>query len=355
MTATLAALSRGGIHSEEGRHSLQGLEAPLYYLGRVDFRHPDGPRLAWAGSGFVLRFFGRTLRLSLRSEGENAFRLRLDGQLKVPRLTVNGETSFELALEGPAAEHELECIKLTECFVGTAQLLGIWLPAGRLRPPPSPAARRIEFIGDSITGGFGVLADEYSPYEAYSCDVTQGYAWLTAEALGLEPRISAWSGLGLVRNFDDSPLTWPERYAWVLPGLPEEETLPPWQADLVVVNLGTNDFAGGVIPARDKFVQAYRTLLIMLRTRHPGCRLICCLGPLLNPPARELAQDYLREALQALALPEVYFLEFSPQQPQHGYGVSRHPSQCTHELMAQRLIGFIQGLESARPPLSRPV
>ena len=325
-------------------------EHPAYrYLGRIDFRDAAGPRLAWAGSGLRFRFRGPRLVLHLASSGQNAIRIRIDEQIRVARLNICGSCSFTLDLD-PADDqpHSCEIIKLTEPFIGTLQIQGIELPEGEWLPPPPQLPQRIEFMGDSITGGFGVTGDQFTDFRPDTCDVTQAYAWLCAEALGFEPRISAWSGLGLTRNHDDSPLTWPERYHWVLPELPECSPTRDWQADWIVIHLGTNDFANGVVPPQPSFVARYHQLLNEVRQNHPQARIICCQGPLLQPPASDTLRRYLQQVLQESSLEQVYALEFAPQLPEHGYGVTMHPSRLTHQLMAKQLSGFIAGLQAAQ-------
>lgn len=340
----MSDLSRSCAISHYAPAELNQPDGAIRYTGRIDFRDPAGPRFAWAGCSLAFCCLGSQVKLHWRSDGENALRIRLDGQDLVPRLTLHGQSEFILPLPDDGQIHQVECIKLTECFVGTLQCCGLEITRGNLHHPPPRPAKRIEFIGDSITGGFGVLADEWTQYQAWTCDVTRAYSWLTAERLGFEPRISAWSGLGLVRNYDDSPQTWTERYPWVLPALLEQASSTPWHADYVVINLGTNDFAGGVIPDQSLYIQAYLALLHRLRKQHPTARLICCIGPILDDPALGILRDYVQQALQACALEHVFFMEFPPQQPRHGYGVTRHPSLVTQELMAAQLSGFIQAL-----------
>ncbi|MBR2885665.1 MAG: phospho-sugar mutase, partial [Clostridia bacterium] len=72
-----------------------------------------------------------------------------------------------------------------------------------LLDPPSPKSRKIEFFGDSITCGYGVLAEEsVTVYNTYEQDSTKAYAFLTAQAFDAELRSECISGQGIICNCD---------------------------------------------------------------------------------------------------------------------------------------------------------
>ncbi len=108
-------------------------------------------------------------------------------------------------------------------------------------------------------------------------------------------------------------------------------------------------FANGVVPPQQSFVARYQQLLNEVCQNHPQARIICCLGPLLQPPASDTLRCYLQQVLEESSLDQVYVLEFAPQRPEHGYGVTMHPSRLTHQLMTRQLSGFIAGLQAAQP------
>ncbi|WP_224249643.1 SGNH/GDSL hydrolase family protein [Hyalangium gracile] len=339
----------------------------LRFSGRVDRTDPEGPRFAWSGTRFELRFTGTSVRVRLRDlpkipdpHGKiwpNRFQVTLDDQPPRQRMASDSsEVLFEQSGLSPGP-HRLEVYKQTEAFVGEAQLLGLELAPGARLLPPSPApARRIEFFGDSVTAGYGNEGPDSSCH--FSADVQNHsvtYGELTARALDAESVTVAWSGRGVIRN-NDAPEGAP-----VLPQL-WDRTLPArdgarwdftsWKPDVVVVNLGANDFAGGD-PGRAAFEAGYEAFLSGIRARYPEALLVVCLGPTMSDSwpvgvqARTKARRYLESSVQRLRKrgdSRVFFLEFATQRPVDGYGCDYHPNRVTHRAMATTLTARLREL-----------
>lgn len=112
---------------------------------------------------------------------------------------------------------------------------------------------KIEFIGDSITSGEGILgAKEELDWISMWFGVNDNYTTLTAKALNAEYRILSQSGWGVYTSWDNNPncalplyydkvcgLVDGERNIAI--GAHEENDFSSWQPDVIVVNLGTND------------------------------------------------------------------------------------------------------------------
>src|SRR5262249_20179368 len=140
--------------------------------------------------------------------------------------------------------------KRTETLWGTIQLRAFTpLPASSAALVPSaPPARRIEIIGDSITCGYGDQGDSATcPFTADTEDESMAYGARAARLLGAAHTRIDWSGLGLTRNYggatkDIVPALW-ERTIATDPASRWPFAAPP--PDVVVVNLGSNDFSVG--------------------------------------------------------------------------------------------------------------
>ncbi|HEY3356589.1 MAG TPA: SGNH/GDSL hydrolase family protein [Polyangia bacterium] len=311
--------------------------------GRFDLDDPAGPRCAWSGSAIAARFSGAAVAVRLRGAGD-WFAVTLDGAELPPLALTPAQEGYPVALGLPPGEHDLVLTKRTEPLVGEAQLLGFDLaPGGRLLPPPPAPARRLEFVGDSITAGFGVLGRDAScPFSADTEDFTRTYAALTARALGAEPVAVAWSGRGVCRNYGDEPGDpMPALYERTLPARAESRwDFTRFTPDAVVLNLGTNDFSVGRAPPAAAFVAAYGGLVRRIRAAYDRAPVVCTLGPMLSPGELATARAHVAAAVDGLA--DVHLLEHPPQDPADGFGCDGHPSVTTHRRMAARLTALLR-------------
>ena len=120
---------------------------------------------------------------------------------------------------------------------------------------------RIEFVGDSITSGEGTLGDKNEmDWVSMVFSGVHNYATMTAEKLNADYRIVSQSGWGVLSSWDGNPVCNVPRYYEQVCGLTAEGEnkadgadqkydFTSWQADVVVVNLGTNDASAFEQPA----------------------------------------------------------------------------------------------------------
>ncbi|MBQ4316923.1 MAG: hypothetical protein IJC20_01620, partial [Clostridia bacterium] len=152
----------------------------------------------WTNSGFSFAFVGTGFIISLGTYVADVpayVRITVDGNRTQRFAVANG--SEKLIIEGLTDKrHRVDVLKVTEGDIqlkfDTLTLLG---NGATLRKPPLNSPRRIEFIGDSITCGYGVLGLSTDPtYYTYQQDGTYSYAGLTAEKFGADARFIAISG-----------------------------------------------------------------------------------------------------------------------------------------------------------------
>lgn len=228
-------------------------------------------RFDWPGVRISFRMKGAGFGLRLGRTGPD-FNVLVDGH-PWTKLGTWGAEGYDLWLPD-AGTHDVTLIRRQGPVFGATHFGGLDLPPGaELLPPPAPAARRIEFVGDSLTVGYGVEArwsgcEELRPFE----NAARAYASLAADALGAEPWIVAASGHGLVRNFGDpaarSKRPLPALYPGALFSEPAVPWTPPRPMDAVVVFLGTNDVSTEPAVAPAQLVEGYRALLGRIRSLH---------------------------------------------------------------------------------------
>jgi lysophospholipase L1-like esterase len=324
-------------------------EAALHFVGRVDQRDAAGPRFAWSGTGFVARFSGSDVSVTLNGGGAVEFTLLIDGVLQ-PKLVTNASSQTYVLASGLApGEHLLELYRRSEASVGDSQLLSFDLGAGGQLLPPPPVARRIELIGDSISAGYGnegttTDCGQFSPALE---NHYMTYGAITARALGAELSTVAWSGKGVVYNYGDTDRVdpMPLLYARVLPRDPSSVWDFSVAPDAVVINLGTNDYSTADDPPQDVFVPAYVALLERVRQGYPDAFILTTVGNLLNgqdiPDARAAiaaaVAEFQARGGDRIAVWEMNVANTAP-------GCDFHPSIATHQAMAEALTAQLRSL-----------
>lgn len=321
--------------------------APFHVIGRFDAREPSGPRLGWAGTEIRARFSGTRLALELADTGISHYDVVIDGA--APRLLVvfGGKRPYEVASNLAPGVHELVLTKRTETFTGVTQLFGF---EGTLIPSEPPSGRRIELVGDSITCGFGVLGpDATCEFSADTQAEPRAWGAIAAKELGAMRMVTAVSGMGVLRNFDGSMTdTMPDRYDRSL----ADDATSSWdhhafEPDLIVVNLGTNDFAGGKGDPGPAFESAYTKLLADLRAKHADARIVATTSPMLSGENHAKHRSYVERAIAARTSggdAKLSFVDLETQDDLDGYGCAYHPSIATHQKMAARLVQHVKTL-----------
>jgi lysophospholipase L1-like esterase len=314
-------------------------EPAVHWVGRHDASDPGHVRMGWSGVGAVLRFTGTGASVRLDDRGRY-FTVLVDGAPQPTLTTTPGEQSYLLASGLPAGEHTLELYRRTEGSFGETVVLGFDLEGELLAPPP--VQRRIEIVGDSITCGYGNEGVAPCSFSAETENHYLTYGALAARALGAELSTVAWSGKGVVNNYGDDvfePL--PQVYDRLLAsdGAPWDFS---WQPDVVVINLGTNDFSTGDDPPEAVFVPAYVDFLAHLRAVYPQA-FILALAPSLYGAEAAMVAGYLQSAVDQRHIAGDAELAFADINVDWiGSGCDGHPSLATHAGMAMRLTTELQ-------------
>jgi lysophospholipase L1-like esterase len=311
-------------------------EPAVHWIGRFD--SPDGTvrRFGWSGVGLVVRFDGTGASVTM-DDSAGWWTVVVDGQVQAPLTTSPGEQSYTLATGLPAGEHTIEVYRRTEGSFGPS-IIGEVALEGELLPPPA-VTRRMEVIGDSITCGYGNEGpDKFCNFSADTENHYLAYGPVAARLVGAEIVTVAWSGKGVVNNYgDDTFEPLPQIYDRTLASDPGIAWDFSWQPDVVVINLGTNDFSTDGDPAEDVFVPAYVDFLAHLRDVYPDA-LILPIAPLLGGEELTMVEGYIQSAIDMRAAAGDTNLAFANVNVDPiGWGCDYHPSVATHEAMAELL------------------
>lgn len=364
LTITLmlsACMSSKLLPEEAGRSLIRPDNPGITYLGRWDYSQPHSPRCAWSAAGMALQFEGPDLEIWLDAIPTTAearrmkyicyFAYSLDGgpwqSFEVSR------SNFRHVIASGLADtpHTLVIRKLTEASIGgTAAFKGIYLASGKkLLPPPATADKKILFIGDSITCGYGVLGDSatcnFSPETEHALST---YAAYTAQALRADFHVVAISGIGIYRNYDSAKKRlMPDHFPYTLPfGKKQKWPINTWTPDIICINLGTNDFAKG-IPDQTAFTTPFLAFIAQLREWYPESALVLLSSPMLSGKAGTTHKAYLDHIVQTMqrdGAKALYRCNLSEQGPL-GFGCDYHPNQAQQELNGRELAAFLLQLK----------
>lgn len=320
----------------------------MLLVGRFDNSDPAGPKFAWSATTIKANFQGTGISVKLSSIGDNWFNVVIDGVVKTPiNVPAGTSTSYTLASGLASGNHTVELVKRTECWVGDVQFLGFTVTGGSLLAPPAPSSKRIEFIGDSITCGYGNEGtSQYQSFTTKNENAYLAYGSVAARALGADQITVAWSGKGVVHNYGgDMNEIFPVVYPRILPYNTTLTWDPSqWIPNVVVINLCTNDFSTNP-PTQAAFTTAYTNFLNKIRTQYPNAHIYCALGPMLSGDTLTNARTYISGIVSQKNTSgdtKVHFIEFPVQDQANGYGEDWHPSVKTHQLMADQLTAQIR-------------
>jgi len=242
--------------------------ARAHTVGRVK-PAAGAAQYTWPGISFEGRFRGTGVDVVL-NDAQNDYDIQVDGTT-VATLVTPGRTTRQIrGLTN--AEHRVRLVKRTESPWVAGEFDGfVAAPGGEILAKPAARTRQIEFIGDSLTAGYGDLST------TRDCSANGGidrntntdisYGALTAHGLNADYQVNAYSGRGMVRNYNggDPGTDFRTYYDRTLQNVSGDVWHNPatWRPQLVVVALGTNDFStalhSGEPWTADSLVAAYKS------------------------------------------------------------------------------------------------
>ncbi|MGD8782544.1 MAG: SGNH/GDSL hydrolase family protein [Ignavibacteria bacterium] len=285
----------------------------IQYVGRFDKSNPERIVFDWPGVYIRAKFKGTSCSIRL-NDGNNFYSVTIDDQ--PPRvLETDTSTVYSVASNLDDTIHTILIRKRTEANIGKGEFLGFILDEDKgLVKPDSPPNRRIEFIGNSITCGYGVeaaSADENFKPETENAALS--FAGVISNELNADYSSVAYSGKGVVRNYGDPNKT----SADPIPSLYNrtccyDSTLfwdfASWVPQAVVINLGTNDFSTEPYPDKSVFQEAYTQLINRVQSNYPGVTIFCICGPMIGEPCASYVEEVVSQCRQENTNKNVYFI-----------------------------------------------
>ncbi|MDT9681074.1 SGNH/GDSL hydrolase family protein [Streptomyces sp. TRM76323] len=252
-------------------------------VGRVKRAADGSVQYTWPGIAFEGRFRGTGVGIVL-DDSANDYDVQIDATT-VSRVVTPGRTTFWV--KGLAdTEHTVRLVKRTESPWAAGRFGGfVAARGGKVLAAPAARSRQIEFIGDSFTAGYGNASG------TRDCSANGGvnrnsnadlaFGALTARKLGADYQQNAFSGRGMVRNYNggDPGTDYRTYYDRALLNVDGDVWQRPrsWRPQVVVIGLGINDFSTPLHPGEPwatqselitAYASAYHGFLDKLRARY---------------------------------------------------------------------------------------
>ena len=336
----------------------------IVYTGRISFANPERPAWNFPGVQIIAAFEGTSLRMMAKPKS-GYFMAQID-QAEPFKVAFRGERDsvVTLATALPDGRHTVRLMYVIEGYEFFPEFWGFVLDKGRhLVDAPVLPTRKIEFIGNSITCGYGNEGvSKFQGFEYETENHYYSYASITARNLEAQHWVVARSGIGAYRNYNGPKTGNPESnmlvqyeytgYAWK-PELRQEPTFlkEKWdfnryQPDVVCINLGTNDLSTSNYDVR-QLKQNYHRLLKMVRQHNPKAKIVFLTGSMLYNEELKLQKQLLDEVTaeaQKAGDKAVYRFDMAPIGGEAFYGNDWHPNIYQDEKMAGELTAYLRTL-----------
>jgi lysophospholipase L1-like esterase len=319
-------------------------------------------KVVWCAlSGSGVEFTVTAPNLSVTILGDNAatsgnpdtqarIGIYVDGERMVDDMIDAKEKSFVIFEGDEPREALVSIVKLSESANSTFGIAGFTFDGEDTIAPTADKDLLIEFIGDSITCGYGV-DDEVKEHHFSTTteDVTKTYAYKTVQALNADYSMVCYSGYGIISGYTgngekNENQTLPQHYdkvgfSYDTFGGVQVSSLT-WdfstrQPDVIVINLGTNDdsYCKSDNEKKQDFTDNYLLFLKQVREKNPDAKILCAFGVQgdnMFKPTESAVAAYTAETGDS----NIDLLHMKPQDGSTGYAADWHPTEATHERTA---------------------
>ncbi len=324
--------------------------------------------LALSASGIEFTFTGTSAAVTVVGDNmttmpdkQARFAVYINGEKTMDEMVDSAEEVFTVFSSEEAAETTVKLLKLSEAAESTMGIKGIDVTSIGDIKPTAEKDLKIEFIGDSITCGYGVDdEDRDHHFKTSTEDATKAYAYKTAEILGADYSLVSYSGHGIISGYTTAgvlvsaqqvPAIYTKlaksygNYNGIFNVSDIDWDFSKFQPDYVVINLGTNDdsYTAGDKERVMEYADAYAEFLKTVREKNPDAHIICSLGVMgdrLLVGVKKAYEKYTEETGDT----NVSTFHFKPQDGSTGYAADWHPTAATHDIAANELSEYIKSL-----------
>ncbi len=324
--------------------------------------------LALSASGVEFTMKGTSASVTLAGdssisteENRARFAAYVDGKRVADEMIVEQEQTVEIFTSEEEKEVTVTLIKLSEAAQSTVGIKSINVTSVGDIAPTAEKALKIEFIGDSITCGYGVDdEDRNHHFSTATEDATKAYAYKTAQLLDADYSLVSYSGHGIVSGYTTQGK---KVAAQQVPNMYEQFArsygsyngfsvsgvdwdFSQFVPDFVVINLGTNDasYTGKDETLIREYIDGYVKFLGKVRSDNPNAHIICALG-VMGQDLCNAVETAVSEYSGQSGDTNVSAFRLSMQDGnKNGYAADWHPTAASHDIAAAEMAAEIKRL-----------
>lgn len=318
---------------------------------------------ALSGSGVAFTFTGKKLIITIQGS-DNARVANNDTSYARLAIYVNGERCIDdmmncekktyTVVDGKEAQNvQVQIMKVSESPMSAIGIEPLMCDEEAVITPMPNKARKIEFIGDSITCGYGTDDEDMThTFSTATEDVTKAYAYKTAMLLDADYSMFSASGYGIISGYTADPQV--RGAQELIPPYYESQCFSrdtfgeagypaniPWdfaeyQPEVIVINLGTNDdsYCQDTVEKQEEYVKQYIEFVKVVRKNNPNAEIFCVLGLMgdrLYPRVCEVAEGYKAQTGDE----HIHTVHIPEQDGNVGYVIDYHPLPQMHTMASE--------------------
>jgi len=327
--------------------------------------------LGLTGAGIEYKFNGEITTINVTADTTSYSEdkpahiiIYADDEIYLDTVMTEKNTDFKVIFDKKGS-HVVRFIKTSEALFGSIRINEI--KADKKISPTEPEKLKMEFIGDSITCGYGVDGTGTDVFTTRTEDGTKSYAIKTAKKFHAEYSIVAYSAFcvvpflafdGKIMNsvpgiydrlgYSEKPNEFDDGVYELQNTIWDQQQFIP---DLVVINLGTNDYYFGQNIATDNYetvkadyVDRYEKFITQIRSLYPETKILCTLGMMgqeLYTEIEEAVNNYTSKTGDT----NVKSFKLSVQNTEkNGLGTDGHPNAKSHVDATYEIVEAIEKL-----------
>lgn len=322
------------VYGKATGEQVNGFQAEYVNLFGRNYEEDGGMKFDHVAAGVEVAIYGESFSADVTLSGDCYVHVFVDGNTEGTFKKLETKENFSFASGLSAGLHRIRVLKSSELVDGTFTLKN--LSSEQFLTAPEKSDYKIEFIGDSLTTGYGAMGKTVDARTTENSDVCKGFAFLAAQELGVDFSFVALHGICVNAHIYQPDYKMSTMYPVVSPFHTEEYDFDDG-VDMVVLSLGSND--AGYIDQNSgyasEFSSDYYDFLSYIREKRPNAKIVCTYG---NGGKREIVDTGIQSAVSRMNDNNISYYTFK----ENFDGASHHPSLAFNKIITPAFVKYLR-------------